>query len=60
MNLSIVFWFLMLSWLILGAKPHMTQMKEAEKPWNAIVFGLTVWGAVCVLGWKVFGPIITG
>lgn len=60
MNLSVVFWFLMVSWLVLGATPHVKQIKDAEKPWSAMAFGLVAWAAVCILGWRVFGPIITG
>jgi len=65
MDLSIVFWLLMATWLVIGAVPHIKQIRQPNKPWGAMLFGVVVWLAVAILGWSVFGfvyfgPVILG
>ena len=59
LSISLLFWILMILWLVFGfiATPFTTGQPF---PWKPIGGHLLIWILLALLGWRVFGPAISG
>ncbi len=55
MQISLLFWILMLLWLVFGVVP--TWPAEGGK-YYGFAGGLLLFALIAILGWKTFGPAL--
>lgn len=58
MQLSLLFWILMLLWLVLGVAPNWPSGNQAS--WRPFGGSLLLFVLIAMLGWKTFGPAVHG